>query len=348
MGLTFTIIYDNIVAESWFVEKKGEAMWRSVKAILRCAWKVFVLCLVVALGFVAVAGVYFVSALVQYPWLVWGGSVIVLAVLLLRGAIVIPTVNYGVVLRFKKRTGRVLDEGLNFILPFVDSAELFKYEIVTTPIEESFFSRDNLQIIIKGSVQWSPDKKLLKSVFIERSEEAIKEGLVAAIKSELGIIAGTKPGSAFIKSREAISLLINSVLRMQTPPHLDPLLGIELSKRLKYYEDHSIGVRFHLREEHRMTEDRSDLEERYGIDVLEFALADVDFSPETKKQMELAKQTEAKLKADELEAKKKIDLVDRFKTMGLDPQAANNAAEVLMDQADRRIFSLEGLDKLKF
>lgn len=275
--------------------------------------------------------------------LIYFGAVLIAVAVLCRAAVIVPTVHYGVVLRFKKRTGRVLDEGLHFVLPFIDSVELFAYEVVTASIEESFFSKDNLQVIIKGAVQWRPDQKLY-DVFIERSESTISEGLTAAIKSELGIIAGTKPAAAFIKSREAISDLINCILRMNEPFHV--IHQLPPPKRLKFYEENGINIRAHLREEHRLTDDRSQVEAAYGIDVMEFALADVDFTPETKKQLELKKQTEAKLKADELESKTKEKLIVKYKALGLDPQAANNAAEVTMDQAKRSIISVEGLDKL--
>ena len=135
------------------------------------------------------------------------GLLVMAAVLTLRGLVIVPTVHYGLVTRFKKRTGQILKEGLHIVIPFIDSVELFKYEMVTSQINESFFSKDNLKVVVQGSVQWCPDQKLLDSKFIEMSEETIQKGLIDAIKSELGIIAGTKKGEAFISSREAISHL---------------------------------------------------------------------------------------------------------------------------------------------
>src|SRR3989344_4542240 len=245
------------------------------------------------------------------------GMVLIAYALVRRSVVIIPTVHCGIVSRFKKRTGRVLGEGLRFVWPFVDSVDLFKLEVVTSDVAESFFSSDQLEVIIKGKVQWRPDKRLVSSKFVEMSEDTITKGLIGAIKAELGIIAGQKEAEAFIGSREAVGLLINCVLRMEEPFHI--IHAALPSTRLDFYVQNGNNVRDHLRDEHKLVNNRSDIEAGYGIDILKFELEDVDFSPATKK------------------------------VMGLDPQAAVNAAELALEESrtTRQIFSVEGLDKLK-
>lgn len=284
-------------------------------------------------GFLGLIGASFFTIVISFRWLI------------IPAIIIVPTTHYGLVLRFKKRTGRVIYEGLNFIIPYIDSVELFKEEVVTTPVEESFFSKDNLQVIIKGSVRWKVDVNLLNDVFVTMPENTITTGLVDTIKSELGIIAGTQKGDAFIKSREAIENLINCVLRMKDPFHV--MQGLKPAERLKHYEEQFASVRDHLRKEHLLNDDRSDVEERYGIDIVGFSLADVDFSPETKKSLEKKKQTEAELKAQELQFKKKVEMAKTLKEeIGLDPQPAINSAEVTIKQAEKKVFSIEGAEPI--
>ena len=270
--------------------------------------------------------------------------VVIATVLVLRAAVSIPTVHYGLVTRWGKRTGRVLDEGLHFVIPFIDLVELFKYHVATKPISESFLSKDRLQVMIKGSVQWRPDKSLLNRAFVEMSEDAISEGLESAIKSELGIIAGTKSGLAFIGNREAIGFLINCVLRLSVPPHVKE--GLKPSERLRYYIENALNIRKHLTDEGKNTEDRSPIEARYGIDIVEFALADVDFSPKTIEALEKRKQVEGELRAQDAQFKKIAVITEELKAKGLTPQEAVNAAQAIIGNAEKKVFSVEGLDKL--
>ena len=275
------------------------------------------------------------------------GMVLIAYALVRRSIVIVSTVHCGIVSRFKKRTGRVLDEGLRFVWPFVDSVDLFKLEVVTSDVAESFFSSDQLEVIIKGKVQWRPDKRLVSSKFVEMSEDTITKGLIGAIKAELGIIAGQKEAEAFIGSREAVGLLINCVLRMEEPFHI--IHAALPSTRLDFYVQNGNNVRDHLRDEHKLVNNRSDIEAGYGIDILKFELEDVDFSPATKKVMESKKQVVEKLKANQLALDKKMQMIEDFKAKGLDPQAAVNAAELALEESrtTRQIFSVEGLDKLK-
>jgi regulator of protease activity HflC (stomatin/prohibitin superfamily) len=279
------------------------------------------------------------------------GATIALAFALMRWAIVeVPTVHYGVVLFLKKRTGRELGEGWHWIIPFFNSVELFSLEVKTLPLADpvthkrvSFFSKDGREVVVEGSLQWRPDRHLLRDVFMTMDEKTIVDGLRDAVKAELGVIGGTKNAVAFIENREAINFLINCVLRLSQPPHVEK----ELSpvKRLAYYAKNAIEIKKRLDDEVNQADDRSHVEQLYGIDVVKFALADVDFSPETRKTMEMKKQTEEKLKADQLQHNHVVAMAERLKALGLDPDVAVNAAQVTIDQAEKKIFSVEGLGK---
>lgn len=277
-------------------------------------------------------------------WLTVLGLLLIIGTLIVNAIVIVPTVHFGQVLRFKRRTGRILKEGLHFVVPFIDSVELFKSELVTTDVGESFFSKDNLEIMIKGSVQWRPDEALLDSTFVEMSENTITKGLVDTIKSELGIIAGTKKGEAFIKDREAISLLINSVLRLSAPPHIAE--NLSPAERLQYYIDNTPVIRKRLADEPKNVNDRSDLENLYGIDIIRFSLADVDFSQTTKAALEKKKQAEAEMKAAQERFQKKKEIIEQLKSLGIDADAALDSAEVATNEAEKKIYSIPVLKKI--
>lgn len=147
------------------------------------------------------------------------GILVGAAVFLLSAAISIPTAHYGVVVRFNERTGRVLNEGLNFIWPFIEKALIYSYELRTDPLEAEVFSKDRQETSLKGSIQWRPDFKNLRR-FVEIPENTILVGLKDAIKSEIGKIAGAKDSQVFISERPQLEVLINSIFRLERPPHL--------------------------------------------------------------------------------------------------------------------------------
>ncbi|MDP3015361.1 MAG: SPFH domain-containing protein [bacterium] len=147
------------------------------------------------------------------------GILVGAAVFLLSAAISIPTAHYGVVVRFNERTGRFLNEGLNFIWPFIEKALIYSYELRTDPLEAEVFSKDRQATSLKGSIQWRPDFKNLRR-FVEIPENTILVGLKDAIKSEIGKIAGAKDSQVFISERPQLEVLINSIFRLERPPHL--------------------------------------------------------------------------------------------------------------------------------
>lgn len=275
------------------------------------------------------------------------GTFMVIGVMVLHyGIVVVPTVHYGVVTRFKKRTGRVLDEGWHFVIPFVDAIELFSYEVVTTSIKASFLTKNNLEVVVSGSAKWRPDRALLSSRFIEMSEKTITQGFEDTIGSELGIIGGTKNADAFIRQREAISFLINCVLRLSEPPHIEA--GLAPEDRLEYYVANGRAIREKLAHESlpENERDRSHVENIHGIDVVEFALANVDFNEATKKSLELKKQTQERLKAEQLEFTKTLRMMKKLKDEGIQPQEALSGAQTSLGEAKRNVFSIEGLGQL--
>lgn len=177
----------------------------------------------------------------------WPPSVvaaIVLIVVLLNGFVSVPTVRGGLVIRFLKRTGRALKEGLDWILPIIDDVQLFSLELVTTKISVEIFTADQQEATLEGSFQWKPDIDKLM-IFIEMSETTIKEGIADAIRSELTGVGSISELNDIIQRKSSLELLIDCTLRLIRPPHhhVNILKGVDPNTK-KEIERIEIGGTF--------------------------------------------------------------------------------------------------------
>ncbi len=292
--------------------------------------------------------------------LIFLGILFILAALIARSIVFVPTFNVGAVRRFGALTKRVLlPGGPYFLIPFAEDVLLTSVEneeitlaLQRKPVSIKLISKDRLQIVVEGSIQYRVDPALLDR-FLLVGKNAW-EGMIDAIKSELGQIAGCKVADVFIERRQALQDLINCVLRLSTPPHQNPsVLGKEFDDkivipehRLEFYEKHMTKIKNLLKAESRNSEDRSTIEKRYGIDVVTFELAKVDFSEETLKAMESERQAKDRMKASRILAARKLSLYRRLRKEGLGPQEAINEAAVTVGQAEKKIVSVEGLKNI--
>lgn len=250
----------------------------------------------------------------------------------------IPAYHFGVVERFGKRTGGILREGLKLKLPFIDQVELISLELETIPISVEFTTKDKLKLVCSGSLQYRPDPEIKKgrNIFVEMSEKTITVGIIDMVKSKLGSLGGVKESNDFIENRAAIADLINCSLRLKKAPHLDS--GVNIKKVIDFYKTNWQQVKKILNGEKARVKNRSSIEERYGIDIEQFALASIVFTPETEKSFEKEKQAEARARAFD----KKMEMAKKAKELGASAQEALNAADVSLDSAKKEVISVEG------
>jgi hypothetical protein len=225
----------------------------------------------------------------------------------------IPTVHYGLqtILEtrrtlFSPKKKRAAKEGWRSTLPLgIGRFELFRIEIETTKIKPfTSTSFDSLDMKIEASVQWWADRTNLGR-FIEVDEATIREGLVDAVESRLGEVAGRTCGDDFYKNRAALVFYINCLLMLapENQPDLDkhkkPVVREEGEPSELVYDleafmkdsDNQALRRTMLKEE--FGEDqRSGIERLYGIQIKAFFLDDVNFTPETRKALEARRQRE--------------------------------------------------------
>lgn len=284
----------------------------------------------------------------------------------------VPAVHYGVKWRFGGQIAGTLDEGLNFKIPFIDKVKMAPLELKTSVIKVAFTTIDKLRLVIPGSLQFRADKRILeepkrdendnvvdeggKNVFVRISDEAIVVGVEKDIQAKLGGIGGKYNAEEFIKNRQALADLINSILRLQKPLHLNHIREdvdwcgvsgcqygekIDADKLIEFYNDHWKKGKEILDNEKNHLEDHSEIERRYGIDIVTYSLAEVDFTPETQAAQEEKKQADYRADAGEkvlgLAANTKMALPEIS-----DQQALNWADSILNPKTPRKMISVEG------
>lgn len=256
----------------------------------------------------------------------------------------VPTLKLGVVMFLGMRTGRVLDEGPHFVVPLFESVVLLSAEVQTIRVEEQFFCLDRLAAIVEGTLRYRVDKELAATAYFE-NRHAITDGLADAIWGEIDEVAGANNALAFIGAWRAIGNLVNCSLRMGEPPHVARAVPPE--HRLRLYADHDGSIRNHLQSEARLAEERSETENRYGIEVVTFSVGRIRYTAETSAAMEKEGQAVLCAKGHQVTADAKRVIVHQNKEDGLTPLQAEGAAEVVMEKADRKIHQFDGLERFK-
>lgn len=302
--------------------------------------------------------------------------------LIVRAAPQVPPAHFGVVKSiFGGRAGRVIHESKNItdaikkknlIWPILESVDVVSYGLDAKEINTSFVSRDRISILNNGSLNWRPNWRITdrqgRIRFVEMQESVIVDGIADAIKSELGKIAGVKEFGVFVEEREALEALINSLLKLDTPPHLDPgvlrsvddryVVGLNATEIgdlkgslpasspppkqwLEFYGKFSHLVRAALEEVGNDPERTSPIENRYGIEIIAFVLSEVDFDKETKDALQAQKRAEAEMKGAEAVTERVSQIAERLKREhpGITDKEALDAALVLTGKANATVFS---------
>lgn len=260
------------------------------------------------------------------------GPLLIIAVVLGYGLRKIPPMHYGRVNAFGKR-GRVVEEGLRFLMPFVEEVELHSKELERIPLEVTVTSKDQLEIVLKLSVEFVLDLNLI-TAYEERSKERAN-GLAERIKTVVGEIAGVEKADDFIRRREAIVHLINCLLRLKDLPHKN----IPIGQRLNFYETFAQDIDGYLEEETAKPDERSSIEEDYGIDILIANLTQVDFGAATKAALEKNKQLQATMKG----TKHLLGTATHAQTaLKLEGESAVNFALVSAGLAKKQVVGVEG------
>lgn len=285
-------------------------------------------------------------SLLSLNWFLKGGLLAIIVILFCNSFVIIPSYHFGVLSVLGRRIrgeNGILREGPHLTWPFISSVELVSMELVKKDIRFAFTTHDKLRLQIEGVFQYRPDPDVLdfdeRNIFVTVSEEVIVAGVVEAVEARLGGLGGKCNHEVFVENRQALGDIINAILRLQNPPHIDH--EVEAGEALvAFYNANWPIIRKILADEKKNLKDRSRIERRYGIDVEAFDLGNVDFTPETQAAFEEEKQAEARAKA----ADGRLRIASRFKDeVGVSPQTAVDEADLLMDPFIKKtIVSVQG------
>ena len=114
---------------------------------------------------------------------------------------------------------------------------------------------------------------------------------------------------------------------------------------IKFFDDYAKDVRELLDKESESADSISPIEERYGIDIEKFALANVNLTERYKAIIEQKQQADARAKAAETLSNTHVALTKKYIAQGLSPDKASNRASLALSLSTQGITSIEGLEK---
>lgn len=261
--------------------------WAKAGAILLC----------LAIVMMAAVASYYCWKNTGWKWLAGpAGGVIGVLLCITLAAREVKAPNRGVVLCMGRRTGKVLDEGLWLIWPFrIDRVEdeEFSVELRTKEVTAVGTCADKPVGTTIVTVYYRADKQEAAGKFYEATEDSIIRGLEDAIRSVMTKVAGQTKSEDLWAKQEALERMVDSTLRLEIPPHLDPTTlgpGVNgpdpkiLGSLLAFYEKNhqeinkllaAVGSGSH-----------SKIERSLGIDIERVALTRVKFSEKYEQALE--------------------------------------------------------------
>lgn len=308
-------------------------------------------------------------------------AVIVLAI---RSYRTVKPAHFAVPTAFDKPQSRVLlaDKNPHWLPPWWETKPeyIWSMELQTLDLSFSFFTKDNREVMVDGRLRfiWNPyvrDKQGIPRVFYVTTDQ-LKLGLESKFGSEIGRLGGLYPWSMWRSQRREIENILNSILRLPAPPHVNPLdpegLGKQLQKqeyrhlvrelprfgstpdspevprnrRIPFYSKFSGPIGELLRS---IPDEKSHSpdEQFYGIAIKDLTVHNVDFSEKTKEALEQAQRAKDEIRGAERRHRIKRKWAKELRDEdGLDPQSAQDSAELNMGQATKQIHSIAGLKKL--
>ncbi len=284
---------------------------------------------------------------------------VVLVVGLLTSFRKIPKVHYASVERIGKLTGTFLPDGPRFVLPFwIDQTELIPMTLRTKEFKVEVTSKNKVKLTIDGVYQYKPaninaesrlvpGKKLLVT-WMEVPDPEVERGIVATVKSDLGNISTTLTADEFNDMREALGLMINSILRLEEIPHLtaskiDPSRTSDLvipTDRPKFYQDNQKKIA-DLLEGESTRGSNAQIEHLYGIEIIKVEIEKIAWDP---KYAEAQQQEQEALKnnaAVTQRVQNRAAMIGLLKASGLDVKEANIAIDVLEGKGQRNVNNLD-------
>ncbi|HDY73287.1 MAG TPA: hypothetical protein ENH86_01820, partial [Candidatus Jorgensenbacteria bacterium] len=154
----------------------------------------------------------------------------VIVVLILNSLFTVPAAYALVLNRFGGRVSFVCPEGLNFKLPFIDSAKngyLHSLKLKTMRITFFFFSKDKRKMELKALIRYQTNPHILNREnllprMIDVDQNEITDGLRSKVESVIGKLGRTRSWEDFHGNSVGVEYYLWSVLGLIRPIHVRP------------------------------------------------------------------------------------------------------------------------------
>lgn len=148
-----------------------------------------------------------------------GGMALLKAVLIvILGLVFIPsmgTINTGhrgVVLRLGAMTGRILDQGLYFVVPIVDKVKVMSVQVEAYPTEAAAASKDMQTVHTKITLNYQLESKRVGEIYRDMGYEFHERVIVPAIQESVKAATAQFDAESLIGRREEVRMKIKSLL----------------------------------------------------------------------------------------------------------------------------------------
>lgn len=174
----------------------------------------------------------FITAIGVLFYFLFGPFIAIPAVIVLiaNSPFSVPAAHALILSRFGGRVSFVCPEGLNFKLPFIDSAKngyLRSLKLKTMQITFFFFSKDKRKMELKALIRYqtnphilNQDNKLPRMIDVDQNE--ITDGLRSKVESVIGKLGRTYSWDDFHGNSVGVEYYLWSVLGLIRPIHVRP------------------------------------------------------------------------------------------------------------------------------
>lgn len=131
----------------------------------------------------------------------------------------VPAGHRGVVLRFGAVTGQVLDEGLYFVTPFVQSVELMDLQVHADKSKATSASRDLQDVMAEITVNYRLDANRVAEVYRDLRQDYVNRVMVPAISEAVKASTAQFDAERLIIERQRVKDMIERILAERLAKH---------------------------------------------------------------------------------------------------------------------------------
>lgn len=155
------------------------------------------------------------SAVRSAPWWILAA----VALLALMSFVTVDAGYRGVVLRFGATTGRVLNPGLHFILPFVETAQPISVQVQIEKLDSKASSHDLQEVHTQVTLAYWQDPCCVSDIWSELNNDAVARVVIPAIQEAVKANTAHFDAEQLIANRPVVRDGIEGYVRQRLTAH---------------------------------------------------------------------------------------------------------------------------------